>query len=361
LPVILNNPRDAPANSGPRFWENVMAKKKRSTTPQERMVAHFAEHSISARNTFHPNLWKKSGREPADMIIVIGRAVLFVNMTASRSYLQELIDHNINQGRARMLEWAAGLSIKGSNRWRSFDIDWSAVDYIALISVVDGPHAGCAHHDISSLDLNPKVRLCATVTAGIMFNLANKVGGARDLLAYCLSLRTAQTLSPEEGVRKLLAQYDAIRGPIEAACRIPKKFGRAILQGKEVNSIDEYINLLTVLRREGNVDSDIFADLSWSEILRSAAFFANSAAQMESHPLGFTNVMRIGEVTKITLVMTSNAKGLNENVGRLLELEKQAGVQAVVFIYLTSFGPVPTMALLPTSEARETEKFLSEL
>jgi hypothetical protein len=43
------------------------------------MVALFAEHSISARNTIHPNLWKKSGKEPADLMIVMGRAAFFVN------------------------------------------------------------------------------------------------------------------------------------------------------------------------------------------------------------------------------------------------------------------------------------------
>ena len=340
---------------------NVMAKKKRSTTPQERLVAHFAEHSISARNTFHPNLWKKSGREPADMIIAIGHAVLFVNMTAGRSYFQTLVDHNIDQGRARMLEWAGGLSIKGSNSWRSFDIDWSAINYIALISVVDGPHAGCAYHEIDCLHLDPKVRLCATVTAEVMLNLASKAGGARDLLNFCLSLRGAQTLSPEESVGKLLAQYNSLRGPVEAVCRVPKKFGRAILHGKEVTSIDEYINLLTVIRREGKIDPDIFSDLSWREILNSAGFLADSTAEMEGLPHGALKMLRIGELTKLTLVITSNAERFNQIAPSLLEGEKEAGVQAVIIIFLTSFGPVPTIATLPTGEARETERLLSEL
>jgi hypothetical protein len=194
-----------------------------------------------------------------------------------------------------------------------------------------------------------------------MLNLASKAGGARDLLNFCLSLRNSQIISPEESVGKLLAQYNSLREPIETACRVPKQFGRAIFHGKEISSIDEYIILLTVIRRQGKIDSDIFSDLSWREILISAGFLADSAAEMEDLPHGALKMLRIGELTKLTLVITSNAERFNQIAPSLLEAEKEAGVQAVITIFLTSVGPMPTIAILPTGEAREIEKLLSEL
>jgi hypothetical protein len=338
-----------------------MPKKPRSgSTPQERLVAEFSRHSISSRNTFHPNLWKKLGREPADMIILIGRAVLFVNMTEGNSYFQNLADHNIDQARNRMLDWAVGPSIKGANKWREFDISWSAVDHIAVISVVDGRHAACSYHELSGLGLDSKVRLCATVTSQVMYSLANKGGGARDLLLFCLSLKGLGLLPHANGADLLRTQYDAIRRPFDETTRTPTRLARAIVNGIELNPLDEFALYFTGIRREGSLDHHAFSDLSWRDVFYVASFLANSAAEMEWLPQGQIRRARFGEHTKFSIVISTNMDAVAKLSGALFDDEKAFGSRFIATFILSSIGVIPMIAYIEDDppSVSETEYLL---
>jgi hypothetical protein len=338
-----------------------MPKKSRSgSTPQERLVAEFSRHSISSRNTFHPNLWKKLGREPADMIILIGRAVLFVNMTKGNSDFQTLARHNIDQARNRMFDWATGPSIKGANEWREFDISWSAVDHIAVISVVDGRHAACSYHELSPLGLDSKVCLCATVTSQVMYSLANKSGGARDLLSFCLSLKGLGLLHHSIGAVLLQSQYDAIRRPFDETTRTPTRLGRAIVNGIELNPLDEFALYFSSMRRQGSMPLDAFSDLGWRDVFSVASFLANSAAEMEWLPHGEVQRARFGERAKFSTIISTNMDAIAKLSGTLFEEEKAFGSRFIATFMLTNIGVVPMFACIDDDplSVSETNYFL---
>ena len=292
------------------------------------------------------------------MIIVIGRAMLFVNMTAGKPYLQNLIEHNLDQARDRMAEWSAGLSIKGANEWKTFDIKWTDIDYVAVISVVDGPHSACVYHDLPGLNFDLKVRLCATVTAKIMSALARRGGGARDLLTFCQSLRGMPSMSEPDGIAMLDRQYRAAtRREIPT---VPRLFGTAWVDGKQLSLFDQFMNNLVMMRRQPGINTDAFSDLNWSNVADAAAFLTNSTAGMENVQNAVIGLAHFGNETRFSTIISTSMEVLAKQLAQLLDQTKRAGSQFVFLVSLLSLGPSITILYLEHSDgAKATEAFLA--
>lgn len=293
------------------------------------------------------------------MLIVVGRAAIFVNMTEGRSYYEDLVAHNICQARDRMNDWASGLSIKGANQWRQFEVSWSDIDHIALISVVDGRYAGCERHDLSSQNLDPKVRLCATVTASVMRALASKGGGARDLLAFCQAMSGLSKLTPAEGEALLDTLHTAKVRSVEDQLRVPTRIGPFDIGGRTVSAFQFYMLIFTGMRGHGSVDVEAFSDLDWSEVALTAAFLTESTVEMESAPTGQIRTMRFGSQTKFLALISSNMDEATRLMPQILEEAKQARDEFVLIVNLHAIGPICMAAGIVGTGGKATEHFLS--
>ncbi len=334
-----------------------MAKKSRKLTDQESLVTTFAKHSISSRTAFHPDQWA-SGTEPADMIIVVGRAMLFFNMTAGKSYFDNLVAHNIDQARDRLAEWQGGRQIRGKNEWGAFAIDWTDIDSIHVVSVIDGPHAACMDHPLNDLDLPEKVRLCTSITSKALHQLAVRGGGARDLIGVCQSMRPGAKISEQSAVRFIRNRYNEILYMcLEEVKAEPKRFGRAIISGREVSSFEEYRHSFEAMRRQTfeNSSFDVFSDLAWVDIFPAIAFITSSIAEMEYAPDGQIRTCIFGGMTRFQVVISSSFEGLLANMKQVHDAGLNDGALFSQTIMLTGIGPMTTIAVQPNIVPPSTE------
>jgi hypothetical protein len=327
-----------------------MARRPRKSTPQEEMVATFIKHSISSRSIFHPDQWS-SGTEPADMICVVGRAMLLVNMTAGGSYLNSLAKHNIDQARSRIEEWKGGRQIRGKNDQRSFAVDWSDIDYIAVISVVDGRHAACLDHSLAGLDMDGKVTLCTTLTTRVFRELATKGGGARDLVDICRLLAGKGTTTQFSTLRLLRKRYnDLIHSFTYGLPDPPSRLGQAIIGGRPVNMFEEARFTLEAARREPIDGLGRFSDLSWRDVFEASAFTVACRAEMEGRLEGQIRAQVFGTATKFQVVVSTNMEALTKTIPQLIEVADQAGCSFTQLISLTSIGASISFAILESND-----------
>ncbi|WP_041748226.1 hypothetical protein [Bradyrhizobium cosmicum] len=338
-------------------------KPRKGSTEQERMVAAFSSQSISARNTFHPNLWKKAKKEPADMFIVIGRAAILVNMTQGGSYFQDLYTHNISQARDRIADWAGGLSIKGSNAWRDFDVRWNDIDFIGIISVVQGRHAACCKHETTKYALNQKVRLCASLTNRVMFQLANFGGGARDLLRYCASLPPEDSaLAPSPAVGRLIWQHASLLAPFVYFAQHPKI--RMGTNGSPSSVFTHVMRVTMSARSKGDYNSnEIFSDLDWNDLAWAAIFATTCLAQMEDAPTGQIRYKILGlPDLRFAVIVSTSSGSLAKNAGQLIERAKADGAKiTLIFMLDRSLGMTALLVGFHGQVATSVTNFLRGL
>lgn len=336
-------------------------KKPRKVTPQEELVVTYSKHSISSRSTFHPVQWG-NGREPADMIIVIGRSVLFVNATAGKSYFPDLCAHNLDQARDRILEWQSGRPIRGENEWRSFAIAWDDIDHIMVISVVDGPHAACIDHPVDKLGMSAKVRLCASLTSAVMRELALRGGGARDLIAFCKSIRGYGKISEDVASGLLAGRYDRLLKEAKASiAKEPKLLGKALIAGKSVSWFDEFRFKFEFIKRDPNEATEVFSDLNWEAIFAAVSFITQSAAEMEGLDRGQIRSAIMGTHAKFEIIVSSSMEEMNKNLSALIDRAKEARCQFSFAVQLTHIGPMETIGILAPQCSWATDEELRAL
>lgn len=338
-------------------------RKPRKLTQQEALVAAFCKHSISSRSTFHPKQWK-NGKEPADMLIQIGRALLFVNMTTSKAYFDDLAAHNINQARDRILEWQSSASqLRGANEWASFAISWDDVDHVHVVSVVEGPHAACADHGLAGLDMPAKVRLCTTLTTAVMHRIAFLGGGARDLIAVCKEIRARGKTSESKAIRLVRRHYETLEYDAKARITLqPSLMGKAIIHGRELNAFEEHKFKFEVMRRQPEKEGlEVFSDLAWADYFPAIAFIVQSRAEMEALPQGQIRASVFGNKMKFQVVVSSNMEGLAANMTKLSEMGKREGSVFTYCISLINGGLIEFFSVSREPYLSATEFELSAL
>ncbi len=272
------------------------------------------------------------------MLIQISRALLFVNMTRSGSYFDQLCEHNINQARDRLIEWqTSGWQLRGRNEWASFAIDWDDIDYIHVISVVDGPHAACADHDLISANMPEKVKLCTTLTSSVMRNLALLGGGARDLIALCKAIRVRGKTSESRAIKLVGSRYRTLAYQAKSSIKLqPSLGGNTIIAGREVSAFEEHKLKFEMMRRQPeNPELEIFSELAWTDYLPAIAFIVQSRAEMEQLREGQLRMAIFGQNVKFQVVLSNNMKLLVDNIPGLNEA---ADREQSAFSYLIAFG-----------------------
>lgn len=337
-----------------------MAKKPRKIYEQEALVAAFAQHSISARNTFHPQQWS-SGTEPADIVIVVGKALLLINTHASTTnYFETMIAHNIIQARKRIEEWKTGKQIRGRNDWREFVIEWKDIAYIHVISVIDGPHAACADHPLAGLNMDIKVTLCTTLTSRVLHDLALKGGGARDLVTVCRALVGQSTVTEAETMNMIQARYTSLKNQaMKLAPREPKRFGKAIVKGKSVDWFDEFRMKFVGTRTSGSEVTDLLSDLDWTDIFPAIAFIIESICQLEEMPLLQQKRTEVfGSVTRLR-VLVGFIEDLGRHVPNASDRMDGEGTSILFIVILSNFGIQEVIAVSPVAPATATALSLS--
>lgn len=309
------------------------------------MVAHFSRSSISGATTFHPNLWG-NGREPADMLITVGRALVFVNMTEGKSYLDSLCAHNLDQARDRINEWRNGPSIKGETSTRKFDIGWDDIDYVQVVSVVDGPHAACRGHDLSLLNLDPKVRLATTVTSAIIRHLAALGGGARDLIAICQMIGAKGEVSECDALKMTQSHHDSLRDKtLLALPRMPNRLPKAIIGGRKADPFEEHRFYLESMRKTNDDVGVIFADLSWTEIFDAVGFILTTLADAEWVEQGVVSFKVFDAVVPFIVVVSTSNEGLVHMLKPITETARAKGARFTYILSLQDFHTIPTLAI----------------
>jgi len=292
------------------------------------------------------------------MVIVVGRAMLLFNMTAGKSYFNNLVAHNVDQARDRLAEWQSGRQIRGKNQWGAFVIGWGDIDSIHVVSVLDGPHSACMDHPLEGLDLPSKVKLCTSITSKALHQLVIRGGGARDLIRICQSMRPGVKISEKSAVRLIRNRYNEILYlSLEAVTAEPKRFGRAIINGRELSAFEEYRHQFETMRRQNYEDSsyDVFSDLSWEDIFPAIAFITTSIAEMEDAPDGQIRAAIFGSTTPFQVVISSSHNGLMANMKEVYGSGFDDGALFSYTIMLTGIGPTGMMAVKPNAVPPSTD------
>lgn len=282
------------------------------------------------------------------MVILIGKAAIIFNMHEGGSYFTDLVRHNVLQARDRLKDWAEGRQIRGYNKHRSFVIDWNDVAQIAVISVVDGHYAACAYHTLEDFGLHEKVRLCATVTSKVMYELAMKGGGARDLIAVCRSMQGTGELSEEETLGLVRSRYDSIYQAAVAEAPVePTLLRRAMINGKIVPWIEEFRLLFVDLRRQRIPDTEVFSDLSWEEVFRAAAWITSISEIVEKDPNCLVVANQFGAPNCFYVVVTSSMSTFAGNMPEFLDSIEHTSYRFVAIVSLSNLGVQTSLAIKP--------------
>lgn len=174
----------------------------------------FATHSFGALSIFHPDLYRRPPREPADLALVTGRLAILFYMKSSNLSFEKLTRKNIKQARNWIRHWLTGARLRGRNKYREFDVGWDDIDDIVVVSVVDGSEAQCLAH-LDSLVENPKIAFVATVGGAVLARLAAIAGNTRDLLQFLDALASdGEPVSIEAGLAMLTASHDVAFEPL---------------------------------------------------------------------------------------------------------------------------------------------------
>lgn len=290
------------------------------------------------------------------MLIVVGRSLLFVNMYASKSFFNDLCSHNINQARDRMLEWESGRQLRGSNEWQSFAVSWSDIDYIAVLSIVDGPHAGCLFHNVEELNLSPKVTLCATLTTAVMKEIALKGGGARDLIFFCKSIASMGFFTEEDALRLLEHIYLSYKAAVLQG--LPKPDVPTLkphIPGDQDYRFQMWKTRFEEMRRQTKPGFEVFSDLAWEDVFEAVGFIMASGIMMAPLEHGKIRQRTFGNHTKFSVVVSSTMKGMTENQLSIMDRAVKDGCSFICIVNLlaqTDWGVVVVFSF-PTPSATE--------
>lgn len=176
---------------------------------QEQVLREFTKITSGSQQVFHPDLYGRTAKEPADLAIVTGRLALVFYMKDSRLGFDKLVRKNLSQARTWLRRWSLGEKLRGKNEWREFDVTWDDIDDIVVVSVLDGPEAACLAHPTAFAEV-PKVALAVTIAGECLFRLAEKSGGTRDLLAFLEGIAAdGEKVSPSAAVEMLAAMQEA--------------------------------------------------------------------------------------------------------------------------------------------------------
>ncbi|WP_156460420.1 hypothetical protein [Devosia sp. Root635] len=298
---------------------------------------------------FHPNQWS-DGKEPADMLLRVGRVLIWFQMYRGRESFEGAVEHNLAQARDRISEWHRR-SIKGANDHRLFDIAYGDIEDLLVVSVVDGPHAACATHP-RDIIAEPKVAGVITITGEVLGHLAALGGGPRELafmanfLIDCPgTLPGAALVSALDGRRSLAdLNYNLIIDGLDE----PKPW--TLSTGRKVSTYEFVRRSMIGMRLDPEGPTDTFSELDWFDMGYLAHWATVFTFKIRSVKLGaegvrYAKVNRMGPGLMFSVAIAAHTGILLENQPAILEeLQKNA----VNFSYMIALdgGTLISMAAL---------------
>ena len=113
-------------------------------SPQEKLLHNLTCYGLGYHDVFLPTLYGRKGKEPADLAWKVDDVVILINCKKnSRKNQYKQDEHNLSQARDWLRNWSRGTPLKGKNDSRDFDIDFSSISKILVISVPDGTGFSC--------------------------------------------------------------------------------------------------------------------------------------------------------------------------------------------------------------------------
>ncbi|MBX4912783.1 hypothetical protein [Rhizobium bangladeshense] len=252
----------------------------------EKLIAAYCRNSFSAAGLFHPNQRKKTG-EPADLALKAGRTLFLFWMQQSKQWFHASCQHNLEQAAKHLPRWKDGLSIRGGNEFRDFEINWADIDNFAVISVVDGKEQLCCAHPLDQIGHREKLSAVVTVSGTVLEQIAHMGGGARELALICSHLHAVGSRSTAD----LLAELSMFRASLEnhAWDKRPVRDEEKALYAKESPEIVQGIGLVRAIlfalkrgleTKENESFSDALCQIGWLERYSLTAFVAEFAARI---------------------------------------------------------------------------------
>jgi len=165
-------------------------------SPQEIFVKTVLEFGLGAAFLFEPAEFTKGGPgskqgrgEPADLVWWCrDTAFLFCMQETSRA-AERADTHNLKQLRGVARVWEKGRPIVGKNAFRSFHLQATDVDQLALVSVVKAPGATAWVRSEPRTSHNATApRVLASIPQSVLQRLAEHGGSALDLADFMLRL-----------------------------------------------------------------------------------------------------------------------------------------------------------------------------
>lgn len=255
---------------------------------QEALISEFSSQSFGACGIFRPRLWG-NGREPADMIMIAGRSMLLFNMTEGKSYFDQLCQHNIDQAHARLVEWHEGLKpIRGANAHRNFELFPGDVDEIVVISVVDGPHAGCIAHPTWQFSDMPKVKAVVSLAGEALANIAELHGGIRDVIQFCEAVALdGEMIAANRAVTMVHSIHHLATAELRSLATTAEPAPSYSILGADARGPLElaHMTLFSVRQQVSTVES-VFLQMDWHDVAWFEGHIGSSVAKIEAVPKG---------------------------------------------------------------------------
>lgn len=182
---------------------------------QERLLALYSRKSMGGPYLFAPDEWKKGGavREPADLAWVCNGCAVLMYMCGKDPQTEPLkierarhkaSQHNINQSAGWLREWRKGRSLTGRNEYGRFDVPYTSVQHIVVLSIVSCSGVLTMYHQ-ETLDLG--VTLCATVARSVMELFAETGTSTLDLVDFVNHLRSQRVTWGESEALNQVRNY----------------------------------------------------------------------------------------------------------------------------------------------------------
>ncbi|AUW59445.1 hypothetical protein C1T17_16470 [Sphingobium sp. SCG-1] len=174
---------------------------------QEEIVHAFSSHLLGAAALFCPDRYNGS-LEPADVVWVANRCAILMYMKAGGKSFEHKRDGNLRQMKGWLRRWQLGQPLTGCSFSESYSFMFDDVDHIVGLSIVDGEDVWCEYHadQVNALQ-HRKLAACATLTGGIVRQLAEIGASPRDLLRLLGRLRAEGRKTSDHETSQSLNAY----------------------------------------------------------------------------------------------------------------------------------------------------------
>lgn len=104
---------------------------------QEEIIHSLSGRILGTQYVFCPEVYGHS-KEPADIAWVVNRCAILMYLTKKDASFEKKKRHNMAQLHRWLRKWKSGVTLTGSVGGEKYKFDFSDIDHVIGISVVDG-------------------------------------------------------------------------------------------------------------------------------------------------------------------------------------------------------------------------------